>query len=152
CVDPVDHDDNGHGTHVASTIASPLNGLGIAGIAPNVQLVNLRAGQDSGYFFLQPTINAITYAGDAGIDVVSMSFFTDPWMFNCAANPAVSPAQQAEQRTIITGVQRAVDYATKHNVMLVAALGNQGADMAWVDSEWASPDYPPSGSAAYERT
>jgi subtilisin family serine protease len=34
CVDPVDEDDNEHGTHVASTIASPLNGLGIAGVAP----------------------------------------------------------------------------------------------------------------------
>ena len=36
CVDPVDEDDNEHGTHVAITIASPINGLGIAGVAPNV--------------------------------------------------------------------------------------------------------------------
>ena len=55
CIDPVDEDDDGHGTHVASTIASPINGLGIAGVAPDVTLVNIRAGQDSGYFFLQPT-------------------------------------------------------------------------------------------------
>ena len=51
CNDPSDVDEDGHGTHVASTIGSPINGLGIAGVAPNVTLVNLRAGQDSGYFF-----------------------------------------------------------------------------------------------------
>ena len=30
----------------ASTIGSPLNGIGIAGVAPKVDLVNLRAGHD----------------------------------------------------------------------------------------------------------
>ena len=53
CVDPADVDDDGHGTHVASTIGSPINGLGIAGVAPKVTLMNIRAGQDSGFFFLQ---------------------------------------------------------------------------------------------------
>jgi len=44
CVDPADVDDNDHGTHVASTIGSPLNGLGIAGVAPKATLINIRAG------------------------------------------------------------------------------------------------------------
>jgi len=35
CVDPVDHDDNGHGTHVAGTIGAAVNGFGISGVAPN---------------------------------------------------------------------------------------------------------------------
>ena len=47
CNDPNDVDENSHGTHVASTVASPINSLGVAGVAPNVTLVNLRAGQDS---------------------------------------------------------------------------------------------------------
>jgi len=47
CVDPADHDDNGHGTHVAGTIAAAADGFGISGVAPNVSIVNLRAGQDS---------------------------------------------------------------------------------------------------------
>ena len=34
CTDPADVDEDGHGTHVASTIGSPINGLGIAGVAP----------------------------------------------------------------------------------------------------------------------
>ena len=33
CTDPANVDENGHGTHVAGTIASPLNGFGMAGVA-----------------------------------------------------------------------------------------------------------------------
>jgi len=69
-------------------------------VAPKVTLVNLRAGQDSGYFLLAPTLAALTYAGDIGVDVVNMSFYTDPWLFNCTKNPADSPAEQAEQSVI----------------------------------------------------
>jgi lantibiotic leader peptide-processing serine protease len=83
CVDPVNEDDNGHGTHTAGTMAAALNGIGMSGIAPDVTLVNVRAGQDSGYFFLSPTVNALTYSGDAGLDVVNMSFYVDPWLYNC---------------------------------------------------------------------
>ena len=54
CVDPAGWDDGGHGTHVAGTIAAALNGMGLSGVAPNVSLVNIRGGQDSGYFFLGP--------------------------------------------------------------------------------------------------
>ena len=95
CVDPADEDDDGHGTHVASTIGSPLNGLGMAGVAPKVDIVNIRAGQDTGFFLLQPTVDALTYAGRVGIDVVNMSFYIDPWLFNCTSNPADSPEEQA---------------------------------------------------------
>ena len=34
CEDPANVDEDGHGTHVASTIGSPLNGQGIGGVAP----------------------------------------------------------------------------------------------------------------------
>ena len=129
CNDAADVDEDGHGTHVAGTIASPINGIGIAGVAPNVTLVNLRAGQDSGYFFLKPTVDALTYAGDNGIDVVNMSFYVDPWLYNCRANPADSPTEQQEQATIIDATQRALNYARRHGVTLIAALGNEHQDL-----------------------
>jgi subtilisin family serine protease len=141
CVDPADVDDNDHGTHVASTIGSPRNGLGMAGVAPRVSLVNLRAGQDSGYFFLQPSVDALTYAGDHGIDVVNMSYYIDPWLFNCEANPADSPADQAEQRVIIQAAQRALDYARARGVTLVAAAGNEAADYTKPFTDISSPDF-----------
>jgi subtilisin family serine protease len=142
CVDPVDEDDDGHGTHVAGTIGAALNGLGIAGVAPRVDLVNIRAGQDSGFFLLQATVDALTYAGNAGIDVVNMSFFIDPWLFNCAANSADSPEEQAQQRAIIEATQRAVAFAHDHGVTMVAAEGNESTDLGKPVLDTTSPDFP----------
>jgi lantibiotic leader peptide-processing serine protease len=143
CVDPANVDDDGHGTHVASTIASPINGLGIAGVAPNVTLVNLRAGQDSGFFFLAATLAALTYAGDIGVDVVNMSYFTDPWLFNCTRNPADSPAEQTEQAVIREATQRAINYARNHGVLPIAAEGNEATDLGSPTTDTTSPDFPP---------
>lgn len=149
CTDPADVDNSGHGTHVASTIAAPLNGLGVGGVAPETTLVNIRAGQDSGYFFLHPTLHALTYAGDTGIDVVNMSFYVDPWLFNCRSNPADSPAAGRDQRTIIAAVQRAVTYAREHGVTLVSAAGNSGVNLGDPKVDNSSPNYPP--GKAYHR-
>ncbi|NUR84440.1 MAG: S8 family serine peptidase [Nonomuraea sp.] len=142
CKDPVDEDDDGHGTHVASTIASPVNGIGIAGVAPGVQLVNIRAGQDSGFFFLKPSLDALTYAGDIGVDVVNMSYYVDPWLFNCADSKGDSTKERLEQRAILTGMQRAVDYARGKGVTIVSALGNGASDLGKPREDRASPDYP----------
>jgi subtilisin family serine protease len=141
CNDPADVDEDGHGTHVASTIASPINGLGIAGVAPRATIVNLRAGQDSGYFFLQPSVDALTYAAHIGVDVVNMSYYVDPWLFNCADNPADSAAEQLEQRTVVTAMQRALDFARSHGVTLVSAAGNGASDYTKVISDASSPDF-----------
>jgi len=141
CNDPNDVDENGHGTHVASAIASPINGLGVAGVAPKVTLVNLRAGQDAGFFFTQPTIDALTYAGNHGIDAVNMSYYIDPWLFNCADNPGDSPDEQLEQRTIVTAVQRALNFAHNHGVTLIAAAGNGGTDYTRTIVDASSPDF-----------
>ncbi|WP_041834492.1 S8 family serine peptidase [Actinoplanes sp. N902-109] len=148
CVDPVGTDDGGHGTHVAGTIAAAANGTGVSGVAPNVTLVELKGGQDSGYFFLDPVVNALTYAGDTGIDVVNMSFYIDPWLYNCKANPADAPEAQAEQRAIIAGVNRALNYAHARGVTLVAAAGNQADNLNDPQEDSTSPDY---GTDPYER-
>ncbi|HSD78966.1 MAG TPA: S8 family serine peptidase, partial [Solirubrobacteraceae bacterium] len=142
CQDPADVDEDGHGTHVAGTIASPLNGQGIGGVAPRATIVNLRGGQDSGYFFIGPVVDALTYAGDHGIDVVNMSFYIDPWLYNCTANPADTPTQQLEQQMIIEATQRALDYARQRGVTLIAAEGNGHTDLGKPVSDTTSPDYP----------
>ncbi|GII75242.1 serine protease [Sphaerisporangium rufum] len=141
CQDPSDVDEDGHGTHVASSIASPINKLGIAGVAPKVTIVNLRAGQDSGYFFLPATVDALTYAGDHGIDVVNMSYYIDPWLFNCVDNPADSAEDRQEQATIIAATQRALNYAHRRGVTMVAAAGNQAIDYTKTNVDASSPDF-----------
>jgi subtilisin family serine protease len=150
CVDPVGEDDNGHGTHVAGTIAAGMNGFGVSGIAPNVDLVEVRAGQDSGYFFLQPTVDALTYSADAGIDVVNMSFYVDPWLYNCAGGaPEDTPEQAADQDTIIAAMNRALKYAHDRKVTLVAASGNDHDNLAGPRNDFSSPDF---GEDPHERT
>jgi lantibiotic leader peptide-processing serine protease len=160
CQDPATVDEDGHGTHVAGTVASPVNGLGMAGVAPNVTLVNIRAGQDSGFFFLEPVLNAMEYAANNGIDVVNMSFYTDPWLYNCPLDhpatdpltgaPVDSPDAQLEQQAIIDLTQRAVDYGRAHGVTFVAAAGNEATNLGNPTSDDTSPDYPP--GTAYART
>lgn len=143
CTDPANVDEAGHGTHVSGTIAAAQNGIGIAGIAPDVTLVNLRAGQDSGYFFLFSTLQAYVYAANNGIDVVNMSYFTDPWWANCRDNPLDSPIQQQEQATVIDASNLALNYAYSHGVTLIAAEGNEHTDLGNPTYDAISPDYPP---------
>ncbi|TNM39767.1 peptidase S8 [Nocardioides albidus] len=148
CQDPADVDDGGHGTHVAGTIAAAYDGRGIAGVAPDATLVNVRAGQDSGYFFFFETLAALTYAGDAGLDVVNMSFYTDPWLYNCASAAdyvagTPTPEEIAQQAAIRSGILDAVAYARSRGVTLVAAAGNQHTDLAAPTRfDDTSPDYP----------
>ncbi|HEY8598130.1 MAG TPA: S8 family serine peptidase [Thermomicrobiales bacterium] len=149
CIDPPDEDGNGHGTHVAGTIAAARNDLGIVGVAPNVTLVNLRAGQDSGIFLLQPTVDALTYAGDVGINVVNMSYYIDPWLYNCPANPADNEEAQQAQRMTLEATQRALDYARAHGVVLVSAAGNGHTDLDHATVDTTSPNFP--SGATYRR-
>ena len=159
CVDPANVDHDGHGTHVAGTIASPVNAVGISGVAPEATLVNIRAGQDSGYFFLGPTVNALTYAAATGIDVVNMSFYVDPWLYNCpsAADYVTAPEgkptadELAEQRVIFDAMTEALNVANAAGVTMVAAAGNGHTDLdAPTRFDSTSPDYPP--STEYART
>ena len=121
------------------TIASPINGIGIAGVAPKATIVNLRAGQDSGYFFLQPSVDALTYAGDARHRRREHELLRRSVAVQLRSNPADSPADQAEQRTIIKAMQRALDYAHRHGVTLVSAAGNGATDYTKVDHRRVQP-------------
>ncbi|MDG4765948.1 S8 family serine peptidase [Solwaraspora sp. WMMD406] len=141
CLDPVDRDDSGHGTHVAGTIAAAADGFGLSGVAPKVTLVALKGGQDSGYFFLDSVVNALVYAGDAGLDVVNMSFYVDPWLYNCLNNPADSAEEQASQRATIVAMNRALRYAHRRDVTLIGSLGNNHEDLGAPRDDASSPNY-----------
>ncbi|KRE36214.1 hypothetical protein ASG73_15880 [Janibacter sp. Soil728] len=150
CVDPVGVDDGGHGTHVAGTIAAAANGLGVTGVAPGVTLVDLRAGQDAGLFFIGPTVNALTYAADQRLDVVNMSYFVDPWLVACRGGAQEdSPEEAAFQDVAIELMHRAYDLTDKAGVTIVSSAGNEGADVGAAGTDETSPDY---GGVAHDRT
>src|SRR3954454_16622253 len=130
----------GHGTHTAGTIADPINGRGISGVAPEATVVVLKAGTAEGYFFTQSVVDALMYAGDQHLDVVSMSFFADPWLFNCR--------NDKEQKAIIAAISKAARYAEQQGVLLVAAAGNDGIDMNHPTTDEISPDYPPGAAVS----
>jgi lantibiotic leader peptide-processing serine protease len=53
---------NGHGTHVSSEIAAPVNGIGVAGVAPDATIVALKACTFVGYCFVDSVAAALRYA------------------------------------------------------------------------------------------
>jgi len=83
----------------------------------------------------------VVVAGHWGLLLVGTPY-PDPWLYNCTANASDSPAEQAEQRTIIESVNRALKYAHRKGVTSVVALGNQHDDMSAPHDDVTSPDYP----------
>jgi len=125
-------DDNGHGTHTAGTIAAARNGIGIVGVAPNVKIAGIKAGDAAGFFFPEAVVCAFMWAGTHNIRVTNNSYFADPWLFNCK-NDAV-------QRAIWIAEQRAILYAESKGTVVVAAEGNQADDLAHPTQDATSPD------------
>ena len=99
----------GHGTHVASEIAAPINGIGIAGVAPDATLVALKACTAEGYCFADSVAAALRYAGDQRLDVVNMSLFADPYLYYCQ--------NEAGQRAMLQELKSAARYAQQRGVL-----------------------------------
>src|SRR5438477_7494617 len=126
------NDDNGHGTHTAGTIAAAANGFGIVGVAPNVRIAGVKAGNADGFFFPEAVVCAFMWAGTHGVDVTNNSYFADPYLFNCKNDPV--------QRAIWTAEQRAILFAEQNGVTVVAAEGNEADDIAHPTVDATSPD------------
>jgi len=115
-------DENGHGTHTAGTIAAASNGIGIVGVAPNVQIAAIKAGNVAGFFFPEAVVCAFMWAGTHHISVTNNSYFADPYLFNCKNDPT--------QRAIWDAEQRAILFAESRGTVVVAAEGNEADDLA----------------------
>ncbi|MCD5322338.1 MULTISPECIES: S8 family peptidase [Pontibacillus] len=104
-------DENGHGTHVAGTIAASLNEYGVAGVAPKSKLLILKAFDQNGETSYQTIIQAIQYAtkwrGPRGerVRIISMSF-----------------GGKRDYSLLHKSIQRAV----QQDILVVCAAGNEG--------------------------
>src|SRR5213594_3355999 len=126
------NDGNGHGTHTAGTIAAAANGIGIVGVAPNVRIAGIKAGNAAGFFFPEAVVCAFVWAGTHGFNVTNNSYFADPFYLNCHNDPV--------QRAIWKAEQRAIRFAMSQGVTVVAAAGNFADDLAHPTIDLQSPD------------
>src|SRR3989338_1588224 len=105
-VDNTYYDSNGHGTSVAGVIAALLNDEGLAGVSPEVSLYSVKIMQGS-TGDLSNAIAGIEWAIDNNISIVSMSF-------------GLGSYSQI--------FKEALQEAYNHNIVLVAASGNEATD------------------------
>ena len=128
-------DENGHGTHTAGTIAARpwVSGTSnIVGVAPDVRIAAIRAGNAAGFFFPEAVVCSFMWAADHEIAVTNNSYYADPWLFNCRNDPG--------QRAIWKAEQRAIRYAMGKGVTVVAAMGNERQDLSKSNTDTTSPD------------
>jgi serine protease len=103
-------DENGHGTHVAGTIAEKTNnGIGLTGLAFRARLMPVRVLDAHGRGRADQIAKGIRFAVAHGADVVNMSF-----NFGCARD--------------VPGVDEALRLAYHHGVIAVASVGNLGSE------------------------
>ena len=106
-------DENGHGTMVTGLIAAATNdGLGIAGLGWNTQVIDFKVLDDTGNGNTADEATGIYEAVSAGAKVINMSFASLP----CTEDPTGCGPNIDEEE--------AVEYAISHGVVVVAAAGN----------------------------
>ena len=98
-------DDNGHGTHVAGTIAAVNNELGVLGIAPQASIYGIKVLDSNGSGNYSDIVAGIEWAIDNNMNIINMSL-----------------GGTVKSRTL----EQAVDTAYNAGILLVAAAGNNG--------------------------
>jgi serine protease len=104
-------DDNGHGTHVAGTIAQTTsNGVGAAGLAFCATLLPVKVLTRQGFGTVAAVAEGIRWAADEGAQVINLSL----------GGPLRSRI-----------LQKAVEHALDKGVVVVAAAGNSGGAVGY---------------------
>jgi len=113
-------DENGHGTHVAGSIAAKGRTMGVG---PDLKVASYRVFGPTGEASTANIAEALMTAADDNVDVVNMSLGGYDWY------------QDPEYATkdVVADVQmfnRAINYAIKKGVTVVGSAGNNGVDIS----------------------
>lgn len=100
------NDDNGHGTHIATTIASASSSEDNTGIARECTIMPIKVLDNNGIGYASTITEAIYYAADHGADVFNMSL---------AWPPGLNPGPI---------IEAAISYAESKGIVMVAGSGN----------------------------
>jgi subtilisin family serine protease len=129
-----------HGTHVAGIVASADNGIGTIGIAPEATIVGVKVlhGGSGAFSWV---ISGILYAatplsqGGGGADIINMSL------------GAEFPKNLPGAGPLVAALNKAVNYADRHGVLVVSAAGNSARDLDHSGNLVATPAESGSGIA-----
>jgi serine protease len=111
--DGTPNDENGHGTHVASTIGeSTNNGEGVTGLAYGARIMPVRVLDETGAGDSVDITAGIRWAARHGADVINLSFEFDDGYRQVSASE-------------IPDILAALRFARRRGVVVVAAAGNQ---------------------------
>lgn len=113
--EPFIEDLNFHGTFVSALVVS--NGIGMASVAPDARLCAVKVLDNSGSGSFDDVISGIVFATDVGADVINMSL------------GAYFSRKEPGAKELIKSLQRAIDFATRHGVLVVAAAGNDTVNL-----------------------
>lgn len=98
-------DDNGHGTHIAGTIAAYTQQGGIVGVAPQALIHPVKAFDHQGGAFVSDIVKGIEWCVANGMNIINMSF---------------------GMRTYNKALEAAILSAYRAGIIVVASSGNEG--------------------------
>jgi len=159
-------DFGGHGTHCSGIIgATTDNSIGIAGVVWSVKLMVLRCDYDTperGYHEVGAQIQALQYAYEKGVDILSLSYGSDRssstaqyWTNKCYNNGALVFGAAGNENTsdlhypsgwdfviavsAVDGGDRKTNFSNYGSWVDVSAPG-KGIFSTWIDSTYAGHD------------
>lgn len=119
-------DGDGHGTHVAGTVAAADDGVGVTGVAPDAHIMPIRVGDDEGSIVGDLT-EATRYAIEQGADVITTSIGFIAGTGPLISNPVVP---------LDDGWAEAVQEAADAGILVTLAAGNDGAPYCGQGETW----------------
>jgi hypothetical protein len=126
-------DDNGHGTHVAGTVAAEDNNEGVVGVAPEASLYALKALNSEGVGYVSDVVYAIQWSTVNGIKVINMSLGGKRNIF---LEWACNLAYYSDGLLLVAaaGNGGAVIYPAAYSSVIAVSATNSNDELAWFSS------------------